>query len=122
MPRTALVFFREANGSVPIRTFLADVKQTNDELYAKCWRRLEDLRHHGRDLSAQHVKHLGGSIWELRVILGNLHVRFLFAYVGQEVVLLTQGFHKEGAVPQAEIDLCTRRLNLWKQNPDMHEA
>ena len=121
MPATELIFFQTLQGVVPMRSFLAELRRDR-AAYAACWTAIEALRDCGRDLNRNNMATLRDGIYELRVTETKPQIRFLFAYVGQDVVLLTHGLTKERQVPSAEIDRALALLAEWRSDPEAHSA
>ena len=119
MPATRLIFFRAANGDVLLRSFMRGLQE---EHLDHVWIAIKRLAAEGRALRRPHVDYLRNGIWEARVVSGRVHIRILFAYVGQDLVMLTHGITKEGAVPPEEIDRAIRLLEVWKDDPGAHSA
>ena len=117
MPGTAVVIYREPKGSVPLLEWL-------DELPAKAQNkvvaRIELLAERGRELRRPHCDYLAEQIYELRVRLGHVHYRVLYAFVGKDVVLLSHGCTKERAVPKTEIAQAVRNLAAYRSDPARH--
>jgi phage-related protein len=117
MPAAEIIFFREANGNIPVRTFLRTLLRSEQKA---CWEAILLLQMEGSEIAGKHAKNLGGGVWELRVIAGRVHIRLLFGFVGQQVVLLTHGITKEGAVPLAEIRWAQDALKAYANDPETH--
>lgn len=121
MPHSRLIFFRAADGEVPMRSFLREMRNYPGA-YRACWAAIEKLRDDGRDLSRVLLKPLGNGIWELRIHAGRVQIRILLAFVGAHVILLTQGITKEGAVPPAEIERAVEMVTAFMADPETHGA
>lgn len=121
MPATELIFFKTVKGVIPMREFLAEVRK-NRATYAACWAAIQALRDYGRDLNRNNMGTLRDGIFELRVTETKPGIRFLFAYVGQDIVLLTHGITKERKVPEPEIDRALALLAEWEADPEGHSA
>jgi hypothetical protein len=95
-----------------------------DELPAKAQdkitARIELLAERGRELRRPHCDYLEQQIYELRVRLGRVHYRVLYAFVGRDVVLLSHGCTKEDAVPKTEIAQAVRNLAAYRSAPLKH--
>ena len=67
MPRTRVILYREADGTVPVLKWLATLPAKGK---AKCQERLEALRDFGHELRRPHADYLRDGIYELRAKWG----------------------------------------------------
>lgn len=117
MPQTVVLIYQETNGSVPLLEWLDELpEKAQDKITA----RIELLAEHGRELRRPHCDYLEQQIYELRVRLGRVHYRVLYAFVGRDVVLLSHGCTKEDAVPKTEIVQAVRNLAAYQSAPRKH--
>lgn len=101
MPRTKVLFYREADGSVPILDWLdALPKKALD----KCRVRMGRLAELGHELRRPEADYLRDGIYELRVGLGRLHYRMLYFFHENVAAVVCRGLTKEQRVPPPEID------------------
>jgi hypothetical protein len=121
MPKTAVVFFREEDGSVPFKEWLdAQVGRRDRRAAAKCAVRLEMLRDQGRDLRRPYADYLRDGIHELRVEFGGVNYRILYFFHEAQIVVVTHGLTKEAQVSSKEIDLAVKRSRLFESDPERY--
>jgi len=113
-----VVFFREANGRVPLLEWMHTLPVAAKD---KCRDRLEQLRVSGHELRRPVSDHLGDGIYELRVRRPEANYRLLYFFHGREVVVVSHGFAKGGsAVPKREIDQAIQRRWRFVSDPARH--
>ena len=118
MPRTWLVAYREADGSVPLRDWLDELPR---KARSKCLVRLECLEERGHELRRPEADYLRDGIHELRTRHEKVNYRMLYFFHGQEAVVVSHGFSKQqGEVPAREIDLAIRRKHSYDACPGRH--
>ena len=86
----------------------------------KCWDRIHFLAEFGSDLRRPVADYLDGGIYELRISHQRVNYRILYAFVGQNIALLTNGLVKEKRVPPAEIALAQARKRAYESKPETH--
>ncbi len=82
--------------------------------------RLERLEQLGYELRRPESDSLRDGIHELRLKKGRVHYRILYAFVDQNVVLLSHGCTKEDEVPNKEIDKAILNRKNYLSNPSIH--
>ena len=120
MPKTALKFYRDDDGSVPVLEWLTDLARRKPKAYVKCVYLLDLLAEFGSELRRPRADYLRDGIYELRTMVGNVNYRMLYGYVGKNVALLAAGLTKEKSVPAKEIDAAIRPVAKYKSNPTKH--
>jgi hypothetical protein len=120
MPKTAIKFYRDIDGSVPVLEWLTDLSARNRKAYNKCAYLLELLGQFGSELRRPRADYLRDGVYELRTKVGNVNYRMLYGFVGKNVALLTAGFTKEMSVPEKQIDEAIERIAQYKANPTKH--
>ena len=120
MPKTAIKFYRDDDGSVPVLDWLTDLSRRKPKAYAKCLYLLDLLGEFGSELRRPRADYLRDGIYELRSMVGNVHYRILYGFVGKDVALLTAGLTKEKAVPSKTIDAAVKCVAKYKTNPTRH--
>jgi len=73
MPRTTLVFFREADGLCPVWNWLSDLRAKNPRAYAKCVVRIRRLAEMGYELRRPEADFLRDGIYELRARISTVN-------------------------------------------------
>src|SRR5204863_166520 len=100
MPRTHVVLFREANGTVPLLDWLARLPA---KVRDKCVVRLERLRELGHELRRPEADFLRDGVYELRIGFRGMNYRILYFLHGEVAAIVSHGLVKERAVPSVEI-------------------
>lgn len=117
MPRTAVVLYREADGSCPFLDWYAGLPV---KAQAKCLLRLERLRELGHDLRRPEADYLRDGIYELRVRFQHLQLRVFSFFHGTMAAVVSHGIAKEGAVPAREMDRAVNRKKRFEADPVKH--
>jgi hypothetical protein len=113
MPRTVILVYRDGPGSVPpLTAWLDGLKKTERKAYVRCLGRIQDLARYGNELRRPTADYLRDGIHELRTKVGRVHYRILYFFCGKNVACLSHGFTKQGAVPDAQIDIAVERRAL----------
>lgn len=122
MPHTAIYLFRAADGAVPLRDWLNELEEREPRAYRKCLQRILLLEQLGSDLRRPLADSLRDGIRELRAKAGAVNYRILYSFCGQNLVCLSHGLTKKGAVPAADIDLALRRKKLVEADFEKYTA
>lgn len=122
MPQTQVRLFRDAQGNVPVQTWLAELRRTVPRAHAKCLQRILMLSQFGNELRRPHADMLRDGIYELRARLGSVNYRMLYFFSGRQIAIVSHGLTKETAVPDAEIERAVQRRGLVLSNPQKHTA
>lgn len=117
MPSTEVVFYREEDGSVPLRDWLDSLERRAQAQCVACLKRLEDL---GHELRRPEADYLRDKIYELRARSGRVRLRMLYFFHGRQVVVVTHGLTKRGRVPPGEIDQAVARRARFDSAPGRH--
>jgi phage-related protein len=117
MPRTEILFYREDDGSVPVRDWLLGLPAEPQD---RCVVRLGLLAQRGHELRRPHCENLGDGIYELRVKHGRVNYRMLYFFHGQVAAVVSHGFTKEAQVPPKEIAKAIERAAKFQQDPKRH--
>ncbi len=113
-----LVLFQEEDGSVPALQWLESLPQAARR---KCRARLAVLQALGPGLRRPVADYLENGIYELRMRYQRLNLRLLYFFAGRRIVVVTQGFVKQGAaIPRREIDTAIARRERYSNNPQRH--
>ena len=122
MPHTTVSVYRDADGSVPLETWLSVLEKRVPKAYDRALERILQLESYGNELKMPHSKPLGDGIYELRWRVVKVQYRILYFFHGKCAAALSDGFTKEGAVPPHEIELAIKRKKLIVANPNKHLA
>lgn len=117
MPHVTVVFFKDDDGTVPLRTWLDEIPP---KAQAKCLARLKRLEDLGHELRRPEADYLRDDICELRVGLQGIHYRMLYFFHGRTAAVVSHGLVKERVVPSGEIDLAAQRKQKFEQAPKAH--
>lgn len=118
MPETRVVFYREADGSVPTQDWF---NRLNRRAQAKCRWLIERLQEQGHELRRPQADFLRDEIYELRTRMGNVRYRLLYFFHGNVAAVIAHGIVKRTAeVPPREIERAIRRKKQFEQNPEQH--
>lgn len=118
MSETRVVFYKEADGSVPTQEWL---NQLSQRAQAKCRWLIERLQERGPELRRPQADYLRDDIYELRTRIGNVRYRMLYFFHGNVAAVISHGIVKKMAeVSPREIERAIRRKNQFKQNPEQH--
>ena len=120
MTETEVLFYKDDDGSVPVLDWLDILSRTEPKVVRKVLARIDELREFGAKLHRPIADYLDRGIYELRLSYGNLNYRILYAFVGQNIALLTNGLVKEKRVPPGEIRLAVKRKQAYESNPSEH--
>lgn len=120
MPACRVVFYREADGSVPVLDWLRRAELRDQGVAAKCYERFARLAESGHELRRPIADYLRDGIHELRVRKGTVNYRVLYFLHGTQVVVLATGLSKEAAVPARDIDRAIERRRRFAADPRLH--
>lgn len=120
MPKTRVVFFEDADGSVPVLDWLTDLRRTNARAFAKCLVRVERLEEAGHELRRPEADILRNGIYELRAKQGTVQYRILYFFHGRQAAVLSHATTKEDSFPPADIDRALKRKTLFERKPEAH--
>jgi len=120
MPHTDVVFYREAEGDVPVLGWLKTLRRADLRAYVKCIAGIERLGELGHELRRPLADFLRDDIHELRMRQGRVNYRILYFFHGRTVAVLAHAITKEGEVPGVEIERAIRRKSAFVSNPGGH--
>ena len=116
MPKTVVMFFCEADGSVPSLEWLDGLDEKVQNKFIVRITRLVDC---GHELRRPEVEYLRDGIYELRVRHMHVNYRLLYFFSGQRAVI-SHGITKDDKVPDQQIDLVIDRLRRFEHDPEKH--
>src|SRR5437773_1749064 len=117
MPKTKVVFYKEADGSVPVLEWLDSLQR---KVLDKCTVRIERLEEMGHELRRPEADFLRDGIYELRVGLQHVNYRMLYFFHGTEAAVVSHGLVKQAEVPPKEIAKAIQRKQKFEKNPKTH--
>jgi len=117
MPATEVTIYQEGNGKAPLVEWINGLPR---KVRRKCHARISALGESGNELRDPICRYLDDGIWELRFKKGKVNYRILYAFYGQNAVLLTHGITKEDEVPKNEIERAKRYLTNYRNDSKLH--
>lgn len=117
VPRTQVVFYQEAAGSVPVLDWLDTLPA---KVQDKCRVKIERLQDLGHELRRPEADLLRDGIYELRVGLQGINYRILYFFHGKVAAVLAHSLVKERVVPPREIDEAIKRKQRFERDPGTH--
>jgi phage-related protein len=117
MPKTKVIFYKEADGTVPIFEWL---DQLPSKVVSKCLVKIERLRELGHELRRPEADLLRDKIYELRTALQGVNYRMLYFFHGDIAAVVSHGIVKESAVPPVEIERAIERKGKFLSDPKKH--
>lgn len=117
MPRTRVVLYREADGTVP---FLEWLDSLPVKVREKCLFRIRRLAELGHELRRPEADLLRDGIHELRVGFRGQNYRMLYFFHGNLVAVVSHGLVKEDRVPPKAIDWARERKRQFEASPAQH--
>ncbi|MGC1341074.1 MAG: type II toxin-antitoxin system RelE/ParE family toxin [Candidatus Binataceae bacterium] len=117
MPKTQLVFYREADGTVPVLEWFDSLPARAQD---KCMIRIQRLAELGHEIRRPEADLLRDGIHELRVGLQHLNYRILYFFHWRVAAVLAHGLTKEARVPESAIDMALTRKRRFEQDPRLH--
>ena len=120
MPQTAVYFYQERPGNVPVLDWLRALRKQDRRGFAKCAARIRRLSELGHELRRPEADFLRDGIYELRIRRGRVQYRVLYFFHGQGVAILAHALAKEDKVPAADIDRAIRRREALERDPEAH--
>jgi phage-related protein len=81
-----------------------------------------ELSRLGFELRRPMADFLRDGIYELRVKVKRVHYRMLYFFHGRNVVVLSHGCTKEGAVPKVEIERAATNKSLVEKDDEKYTA
>lgn len=117
MPRTALYFYKAANGEMPVLVWLRELRRTNRRAYARCAAAVQELGARGHELRRPLADYLEDGIHELRVRVGRENYRVLYFFHGRNVAILTHALTKEATIPKSDLTRALSRKVAFEADP-----
>jgi phage-related protein len=130
MPVTEVVYFCDVDGFAPALDWLQRQRDVPHAAAVKLLERIERLELLGHELRRPEADFLRDGIHELRVKHLRVNYRLLYFFhtwqeranrpVNRNAAVLSHGLTKEKEVPNRDIDIAVRRMQLFKTNPRRH--
>ena len=117
-----IVYYQNSKGEAPVRKSIESLLLKKDKQSRIRYRKVSDyigiLELLGKAAGEPYVKHIEGSLWELRPLDDRL---FFAAAIGNQIVLLHHFVKKTRKTPRREIDQALRNLEDWKKRRNKYE-
>ena len=117
MPQTRVIFYCEADGTVPLLQWLDSLPEKVRE---KCFFRIRRLAALGHELRRPEADFLRDGIYELRVGRRGQNYRMLYFFHGAVAAVLSHGLIKEDRVPPKDLEVAIRRKRMFEEEPRRH--
>ncbi|MBI4764989.1 MAG: type II toxin-antitoxin system RelE/ParE family toxin [Deltaproteobacteria bacterium] len=116
MPETTVIFFADADGTAPLVNWMDDLPS---KVQDKCIVKIERLEEMGYELRRPEADLLRDEIYELRIAHRSIQYRILYFFHANKAII-SHGLKKEREVPDKDIELAVKRLEMFKLNPQLH--
>jgi hypothetical protein len=120
MPSTQVLFFKNADGSVPVWEWLSTLRKTDLPAWARCTDRIELLREFGYELRRPAADILRDGIYELRARRRHVNLRILYFFHGRNIAILAHAITKEDRIPPNDLQRAIDRKALFQHDPKKH--
>jgi hypothetical protein len=120
LPLTRVLFYQDASGEAPVRTWLRHLRQRDARGHEKCVARIERLAELGHELRRPEADYLRAGIHELRARRGTVNYRILCFFLGRNVAVLTLALTKDGVVPAFDVERALQRKHQVLRDPRSH--
>ena len=117
MPKTEVVFFQHADGRVPVRSWLEELRSVDQLGYDRCIGRISQLAEFGYELRRPAADFLRDGVYELRARRGRMNYRIMYCFHGRNVAVLLHALTKEDRVPAVELRRALDRRTLLESSP-----
>jgi phage-related protein len=120
VPTTAVYFYQEKPGDVPVVQWLKELRSRDKKAFAKCDAVIEMLRQFGHELRRPQADFLRDGIYELRARSGHVNYRLLYFFYGKDVAVLAHSLTKERKIPAADFERAIARKLRFEKAPQAH--
>ena len=120
MPPTEVCFYQDESDRAPVVEWLAELRRTDRQAYAKCVARIGRLAEVGHELRRPEADYLRDGLYELRARQGHVNYRILYFFHGRNVAILAHAIIKEGEIPEADLERALRRKETFEHDPARH--
>ena len=120
MPRTAVHFYSDKRGDVPVLLWLRDLRRANRRAYGKCVATIQELGDRGHELRRPVADYLQDGIYELRVRVARENYRILYFYHGRQVAILAHAATEEAAILRSDLARALSRKVVFEADPVAH--
>jgi phage-related protein len=120
MPQTNVLFYCEADQSVPVLDWLDELHRSDRRAYNKCLAVIDPLAQFGHELRRPTADLLRDGIYELRTRIGHVNYRLLYFFHGRNVAVLAHSLTKEREIPKSDLDTAIKRRKRFEADPKKH--
>lgn len=120
MPEVQVLFYCDADGSVPVLEWLDELAQSDRRAYLKCREVIGRLAMMGSELRRPTADLLESGIYELRAKVGRVNYRVLYFFHGRHATILAHGLTKEKSIPKADLQRAMARKAMYEADPQKH--
>jgi phage-related protein len=117
VPKTRVVFYREADGSVPVLDWFDGLPAKAQD---KCRVKIQRLSELGHELRRPEADLLRDGIHELRAGLHHVNYRILYFFHGRMAAILAHALTKQDRVPDTAIETALKRKRKYEQDARLH--
>ncbi|HXZ88266.1 MAG TPA: type II toxin-antitoxin system RelE/ParE family toxin [Candidatus Binataceae bacterium] len=118
MPKTQVVFYRKADGTVPVLEWFDSLPPKAQD---KCRVRIQrGWPNSDTNCAGRKRAFCRDGIHELRVGLQHMNYRILYFFRGRVAAVLAHGLTKEDRVPEAAIETALTRKQRYEKDPKLH--
>jgi len=117
VPRTRVVFYREADGTAPVLEWFDGLPAKAQD---KCRIKIQRLAELGHELRRPEADLLRDGIHELRIGLHHVNYRILYFFHDRVAAVLAHGLAKEDRVPAGAIEMALARKRRYEEDPRLH--
>jgi len=80
VPETTVFFYKDDDGTVPLRTWLEQLRKKDKKAFARCVASIQRLALFGHELRRPNADFLRDGIYELRATKGRVNYRVLYFF------------------------------------------
>lgn len=114
-----IIFYEKEDGTTPVQEFLDKLPEKH---HAKALRDIDVLEKYGTALTAPHVKHIQGKLWELRIkSASDISRIFYFIHIENNIILLHGFVKKTQKTPAKEISTASNYLEDYQRRSNDEE-
>jgi phage-related protein len=117
VPKTKVVFYREADGRVPVLDWFDGLSVKAQD---KCRVKIQRLAELGHELRRPQADFLRDGIYELRIGLHHVNYRILYFLHGRMAAILAHALTKQDQIPIAAIETAIQRKQKYTQDLRVH--
>jgi phage-related protein len=117
VPKTKVVFYREADGSVPVLEWFDGLPTKAQD---KCRVKIQRLSELGHELRRPEADLLRDGIYELRTRLHHVNYRILYFFHGRVATILAHALTKLDRISDLAIETALKRKRSYQRDAALH--